>query len=179
VRLNFSLYLAGYGHSHKYVYAQSEDGDMQIFPQGWELLGKPAPPLSIAQWFNSPAVTLEELRGKVVLLQIGVLLPLYGEHLTTMQTMHEKYSEQGLVLIAVHQPLNVTWGGKVTEEDLRKCAAQGNVPFVLCLDRGRETYEAYGPKADPALYLIDREGRVVVSPTNKNVEEWVRDLLVR
>jgi hypothetical protein len=161
------------------VYADSEDGDMQIFPQGWDLLGKPAPALSIAQWFNSPAVTLEELRGKVVLLQIGVLLPLYGEHLTMMQTMHEKYSEQGLELIAVHQPLHVTWGGKVTEEDIRTFVDQGNAPFTFCLDKERETYSAYAPKATPAMYLIDRDGRVVISPTTENVEEWIRDLLIR
>ena len=179
IKLNFSLYLPEYGHCHKYVYADSDDGDMQIFPHGWDLLGKEAPPLSIARWFNSPPVTLEALRGKVVLLQIGVLLPLYGEHLTTMQKMHQKYAGQGLELIAVHQPLDVTWGGKVAEEDLEMFAGQSNVPFVFCLDKQRETYRAYGPKAVPALYLIDRDGRVVVSPAKDNVEEWVKHMLAK
>lgn len=179
VRLNFSLYLDGYGHCHKYVYADSDDGDMQIFPQGWELLGKHAPPLSIAKWYNCEPLTLEGLRGKVVLLQIGVLLPLYGEDLTTMQKVAEKYAGQGLEIIAVHQPLDVTWGGKVTDDDLRRFVTEGHVPFAFCLDQERQTYSAYAPKATPALYLIDREGRVVISPTEDNLEACIDQLLRR
>ncbi len=179
IRLDFSLYLAQYGHCHEYVYADSDDGDMQIFPQGWELLGKPAPPLSVARWFNSPPQTLEALRGKVVLLQIGVLLPLYGRDLTLMQRMYAKYADQGLEMIAVHQPLDVTWGGKVTEADIAKFVDQDQVPFAFGLDHKRETHRAYAPKATPAFYLIDRKGHVVVSPTSNNVEEWVGQLLGR
>jgi hypothetical protein len=130
VRLNFDLCLP-------------DDGDMQILPQGWELLGEPAPPLSIAKWYNSEPLTLAELRGKVVLLQIGVLLPLYGDDLTTMQKVARKYADQGLVTIAVHQPLDVTWGGKVTEDDLQKFVNEGNVPFVFCLDKDQQTRGAY------------------------------------
>ncbi|NLZ07492.1 MAG: redoxin domain-containing protein [Phycisphaerae bacterium] len=179
VRLNFSLYLAGYGHCHKYVYADTDDGDMQIFPQGWELLGKQAPPLSVAKWYNSEPLTLEELRGKVVLLQIGVLVPLYGENLTTMQKVAERYAGRGLEIIAVHQPLDVTWGGEVTDDDLWKFVTEGHVPFAFCLDQERQTYSAYAPKATPALYLIDREGRVVISPTNDNLEACIDQLLGR
>ncbi len=179
VRLNFSLYLDGYGHCHKYVYADSDDGDMQIFPQGWELLGKQAPPLSIAKWYNRKPLTLEELRGKVVLLQIGVLLPLYGEDLTAMQKVADKYAGRGLTIIAVHQPLDVTWGGEVTDDDLRKFVTEGHVPFAFCLDQERQTYSAYAPKATPALYLIDREGRVVISPTKDNLDACIDQLLGR
>ncbi len=179
VRLNFSLYLPAYGHCHKYVYADTDDGNMQIFPQGWELLGKPAPPLSIAKWYNSEPLTLDELRGKVVLLQIGVLLPLYGDHLTTMQEVARKYEGQDLEIIAIHQPLDVTWGGKVTGADLQRFVNEANVPFAFGLDDQRKTDSAYAPKATPALYLIDRHSRVVISPTKDNLEACLDQLLDR
>ncbi|HPC95790.1 MAG TPA: redoxin domain-containing protein [Sedimentisphaerales bacterium] len=165
--------------THKYVYADTSDGDMQIFPQGWQLLGRQAPPLSIAKWYNSKPQTLEELRGKVVLLQIGVLLPLYGEDLTMIQKVAEKYAGRGLEIIAVHQSLDVTWGGEVTEDDLQKLVRDGHVPFAFCLDQKRQTCSAYAPKATPALYLIDREGRVVISPTKDNIETCIDQLLGR
>jgi len=106
-------------------------------------------------------------------------VPLYGENLTTMQKVAERYAGRGLEIIAVHQPLDVTWGGEVTDDDLWKFVTEGHVPFAFCLDQERQTYSAYAPKATPALYLIDREGRVVISPTNDNLEACIDQLLGR
>jgi thiol-disulfide isomerase/thioredoxin len=67
---------------------------------------RPAPEFSgISAWLNSPPLTVEGLRGKVVLVQfwtyscINCLRTL--PHVTNW---HEKYKDKGLVVVGVHTP---------------------------------------------------------------------------
>ena len=179
-RLSVGLYVAGYGHCYQKVTVDGNDLEIQIFPQGWDLLGKEAPPLSVSRWFNHEPVTLQQFRGRVVLLQVGVLLPNYSRDLLLMQQMFNRYTDKGLKTIAIHQPLGITWAGKVTEADIEQYLLDQAVPFIFCLDRGPsngDTYAHYDVKATPALYLIDKQGRVRISPTRENLEEWIQRLI--
>jgi hypothetical protein len=38
-------------------------------------------------------------------------------------------------------------------------------------------YSLYDVKATPALYLIDKKGILRISPTQDNLEKWIRQLL--
>jgi len=179
-RLYVGLYVPGYGHCYQNVTPDGNDLVIQIFPQGWDLLGKKAPPLKISRWFNSDPETLTHLNGQVVLLQIGVLLPNYSRDLSRMLELVDKYADQGLEIIAIHQPLRVTWAGKVSEVDIEQYLIDQAVPFAFCLDKGGsngETYAQYDVKATPALYLIDKTGHVRISPTPDNLDTWVKQLL--
>jgi hypothetical protein len=179
-KLRVGLYAPGYGHCYQQVTVDGNDVDIQIFPQGWDLLDKEPPPLQVGQWFNSEPITLEQLRGKVILLQIGVLLPNYGEDLTQAQEMCQKYQDQDFEIIAIHQPLGIDWAGKVTEADIEQFLADNDIPFIFCLDAGRSngnTYSQYDVKATPALYLIDRQGKIRVSPLREELGEQIKTLL--
>ncbi len=178
--IRMSLYLSGYGHCGKKVCADGNECDMQIFPQGWDMQGQEAPEIQIGQWYNCDPVTLQELRGQVVLLQIGVLLPTYDQDMQRAKQMYEKYSDQGLEVIAIHQPFDQDWAGKVTEADIEHYLSEQTVPFMFCLDKGDcngETYTLYEIKATPAHYLIDKEGKIRVSPKREELEEWIQKLL--
>ena len=38
-------------------------------------------------------------------------------------------------------------------------------------------YSLYDVKATPALYLIDKKGILRISPTEDNLEQWIKRLL--
>ncbi|GAI95406.1 unnamed protein product, partial [marine sediment metagenome] len=72
-------YFDGYGFN-PFVYTcfeLSNELDIQIFPPAYDWYGKPAPGLFVGKWLNSEAFGLEELKGHVVLLHIGIDLAGY------------------------------------------------------------------------------------------------------
>ncbi|UCD56251.1 MAG: TlpA family protein disulfide reductase, partial [Candidatus Hydrogenedentota bacterium] len=140
----------------------------------------PAPGLFVEKWLNTEPVTLEQYRGKVVLLQIGILLPNYPRHFERIEKALGKYGDKGLEVIAVHEPLRVTWAGKVTEEDIRAFIKKSKIKFPFGIDDPKHdlsTHSAYNLKVTPALYLIDKKGMVRVSPKKDELDKWIRLLL--
>ncbi len=191
-RISGSVYADGYGHTMFLAVVDGNDFEIKLFPQGWGLLNKPAPGLFVDKWINAESVTLEQYRGKVVVLQIGVLLPNYRPDLEHMMTLLDKYGSKGLQVIAIHQRLDVTWAGKVTEDDLRTFVATHAITFPFAIDApvdavrdrvgDRATsngamYSLYDVKATPALYLIDKKGIVRVSPKRDELDTWIKRLL--
>jgi len=187
-----SVYADGYGHTMFRTVVDGNDLDIKLLPQGWAMLNKPAPGLFVDKWINAENVTLEQYRGKVVLLQIGVLLPNYLPDLERVTTLLNEYGSQGLQVIAVHQRLDVTWAGKVTEDDLRTFVAKHAITFPFAIDapvdRVRDLvgdraasngamYSLYDVKATPALYLIDKKGILRISPKRDELDAWIKRLL--
>ena len=178
-----NIYAAGYGHTMFKTVVDSNDLEIQMFPQGWELLDKEAPALLVEKWVNTEPVILELYRGKVVLLQVGVLLPNYSSDLELTQRMIGKYANEGFEVIAVHQPLDVTWAGQVTQADIAEYIDSYNIiyPFGIDIDEDTSgngaTYSLYDVKAAPALYLIDKEGFIRISPKRDELDNWIDQLL--
>src|SRR6188474_3133812 len=69
-------------------------------------VGQKAPELKkLPVWLNSAPLSLEALRGKVVLLQFWAFdCPFCAEATPKVIDWHQKYSKDGLVVIAVHVP---------------------------------------------------------------------------
>jgi len=165
-------------------------GQMEF--EGWELLDKSAPGLFVDKWINAENVTLEQYRGKVVVLQIGVLLPKDPVELERMQTLLNEYGSQGLQVIAIHQRPDIRWAGKVTEDDLHAFVAAHGITFPFAIDAPVDVvrdlvdekavgngamYSLYDVKATPALYLIDKTGILRISPRRNEVDAWIKRLL--
>lgn len=174
-KISGSVYADGYGHTMFNVICDGNDLDIQLFPQGWELLDKKAPGLFVEKWLNTEPVTLEQYHGKVVLLQIGILLPHYSEEFERIQNVLKKYGSKGLQIIGVHGRLSVTWGGKVTEQDIQAFIKKHDIKYPFGIDD--TTRSLYGVKAIPALYLIDKKGVLRISPTRNNLDKWIKRLL--
>lgn len=192
--IRVSAHYPGYGHtSFRDVRTGQQDLELFIFPQGYEWYGKPAPPLVVQKWFNSEPISLDNLRGKVVLLQIGIHIGHYSAFADQMRAALAKYGDKGLAVIAVHQDLIVGWPGTVTEEQVAAYLTAQKITWPVALDapsskvpadvpRDRvvgngATYSVYDVKATPALYLVDKKGILRCSPTDKNLNEWIERLL--
>jgi hypothetical protein len=184
-------HMKGYGHCYSNVVVDGNDFNLQIFPQGWDLLDQPAPGLFAEKWLNTDPKTLEQYRGKVVLLQIGVLLPNYLDKFRQVEKVYKKYSEQGFEVITIHQRLSVTWAGDVTEKNIHDFIEKYDIQFPFGIDDKSDKvrdialevsgngamYSLYDVKATPALYLIDKNGVLRVSPTDDELEDWIELLL--
>jgi thiol-disulfide isomerase/thioredoxin len=110
------------------------------------------------EWLNSPALTPESLRGKVVLINFWTYTCInWRRQLPYVQAWAEKYKDQGLVVIGVHAPefefekniANVRWAVK----DMK-------IDYPVAVDNSHAVWRAFGNQAWPALYFIDAQGRV-------------------
>lgn len=61
------------------------------------IVGKPAPGWNLAQWFNSPPLTMESLRGQVVLVRwfMSPNCPFCSATAPSLKAFHEQYAAAG------------------------------------------------------------------------------------
>jgi len=182
----------GYGGNGKVVFANDEECNLQIFPQGWDLLGKTAPELNVAKWFRGESTTMDQLRGKVVLLQIGFSIATYHpQQPYPLAKLFETYQAQGLEVVVIHSPLQGS-DGSIVESDLAQFVQDNQIRYRFALDQDSAplkdqleeghpnfgaTYTLYQASALPTLYLIDRAGKLRISPTKASLETWIERLL--
>ena len=171
-----------YGHQQFDGLTTGGKFDLQIFPHGYELFGKQAPPLQVEKWFNSQPASLQELRGKVVLLQIGIHIDTYDNYNQMVLQMYKKYANKDLSVIALYINTQGSWPRRTSEEEIIAYIKQNNIDFPVGLDKAEvgssgATYKAYGSKASPAKYLIDKKGILRCSPMDKDLEKWILRLL--
>ncbi len=109
-------------------------------------------------WLNTPPLTAEGLRGKVVLVDFWTYTCInWLRTLGYVRAWHEKYRDQGLVVVGVHTPEfpferhvdNVRWA----VEDMR-------VEYPIALDSDYRVWRAFDNHYWPAVYIADAEGRI-------------------
>src|SRR5262245_55787610 len=69
-------------------------------------VGQKAPEIkAVDTWINSTRLKLEQLRGKVVLIDFWAFdCPFCAQAMPHVQEMYDKYGKDGLVVIGVHVP---------------------------------------------------------------------------
>ncbi|MCY3719777.1 MAG: redoxin domain-containing protein, partial [Anaerolineaceae bacterium] len=75
----------------------------------------------------------------------------------SLRGWHQQYADQGLVVIGNHYP---EFNFERDINAVRESLVRLNVPYPVLQDNGRETWNAYNNRFWPALYLIDRQGRI-------------------
>jgi thiol-disulfide isomerase/thioredoxin len=109
-------------------------------------------------WLNSPPLTPEELRGKVVLVDFWTYTCInWLRTLGYVRAWHEKYKDQGLVVIGVHTP---EFPFERDADNVREAVADMNVEYPVALDPDYEVWEAFANRYWPAVYIADVEGRI-------------------
>ena len=117
------------------------------------------PPLEgLNGWLNSAPLTLEALRGKVVLLEFWT----FGCYncrnvLPHVRDWHAKYRDQGLVVIGVHAP-EFAYERKL--DNVRDAVKNLGVVWPVAIDNDFALWRAFGNRYWPANYFIDARGRI-------------------
>jgi thiol-disulfide isomerase/thioredoxin len=110
------------------------------------------------EWLNSPPLTPEELRGKVVLVDFWTYTCInWLRTLGFVRAWFEKYRDKGLVVIGVHTP---EFPFERDVDNVRQAARDMNVEYPIALDSDYEVWNAFANRYWPAVYIADADGRI-------------------
>ena len=127
----------------------------------------PAPPLQVDRWFNtSYAITLESLRGKVVVLAaFQMLCPGCVAHgLPQAARVHATFPHDQVSVIGLHTVFE--HHAAMTPVALEAFLHEYRIAFPVGVDRAGtrgaipQTMEAYAMRGTPTLVLIDAQGQI-------------------
>ncbi|MGV6876804.1 redoxin domain-containing protein, partial [Pseudochelatococcus sp. B33] len=131
---------------------------MQPFRSSLPVEGR-APALEGAvEWLNSPPLAIDELRGKVVLIDFWTYSCINCIRTTPyVRAWADKYKDQGLVVIGVHTP-EFAFEKKI--DNVRKAVAGYRIGYPVAVDNDYRIWRAFRNSYWPAHYLIDADGRI-------------------
>jgi len=113
----------------------------------------------IAHWINSEPLSLESLKGKVVLIDFWTYSCINCIRTQPyLNAWHEKYEKDGLVIIGIHAP---EFAFEKVESNVREASKKAGIKYPVALDNDFATWNAYGNRYWPAKYLIDQNGIIV------------------
>jgi cytochrome c biogenesis protein CcdA/thiol-disulfide isomerase/thioredoxin len=112
----------------------------------------------IEGWLNSKALTLERLRGRVVLIDFWTYSCVNClRTLPYVTDWDARYRDSGLTIVGVHSP---EFAFEREEANVRENAEKLGIAYPIALDNGFGTWSAWNNQYWPAKYLIDRQGHV-------------------
>ena len=120
----------------------------------------PAPELTgIEAWLNSQPLTLQQLKGKVVLIDFWTYSCINCVRTLPYVTEWDRtYRDKGLVIIGVHAP---EFEFEKNKDNVAAAIVSHNIAYPVALDNNLDTWTSFKNRYWPAHYLIDQEGRVV------------------
>jgi thiol-disulfide isomerase/thioredoxin len=119
----------------------------------------PMPPLDGAvQWLNSPPLTRESLKGKVVLVDFWTYSCINClRALPYVRAWAEKYRDDGLVVIGVHAP---EFAFEKDVGNVRRAVRDLGITYPVAIDNDYAIWRAFHNEYWPAHYFIDAKGRI-------------------
>jgi thiol-disulfide isomerase/thioredoxin len=109
-------------------------------------------------WLNSQPLTVDQLRGKVVLINFWTYTCInWLRQLPYVRAWAEKYKEQGLTVIGVHTP---EFEFEKNIDNVRRASTEMRIDYPIAVDNDYAVWRAFGNHYWPALYFIDMQGRI-------------------
>lgn len=117
------------------------------------------PPLEGAvQWLNSPPLTAEALKGKVVLVDFWTYSCINClRTLPYVKAWAEKYRDQGLVVIGVHAP---EFAFERDVSNVTKAMKDLGITYPVAIDNAYKIWRAFDNQYWPAHYFADAKGQI-------------------
>jgi thiol-disulfide isomerase/thioredoxin len=112
----------------------------------------------IHSWINSDPLTLQELQGKVVLIDFWTYSCINCiRTLPHTRGWYEKYKDNGFVILGVHTP---EFEFEKKEENVLTNIEKYSLTYPIALDNDYKTWRAFENRFWPAHYLIDAKGNI-------------------
>jgi len=117
-----------------------------------------APDLATGDWINSAPLKLNELRGRVVLIEFWTFGCINCRNtLPYVKSWHDRYKEKGLTVIGVHSP---EFDEERKVENLRREVTSLGIRYAVVTDNDYQTWNAFHVEAWPTSFLLDKQGRI-------------------
>lgn len=109
-------------------------------------------------WLNSPPLSRESLRGKVVLVNFWTYSCINSlRELPYMKAWADKYKDAGLIVIGVHAP---EFGFEKERANVQNAVRELNITYPVAIDSNHRIWDAFSNEYWPADYFIDGNGRI-------------------
>jgi thiol-disulfide isomerase/thioredoxin len=129
-----------------------------VKPTGLPIEGELPSLAGATTWLNSQPLTVNELRGKVVLINFWTYTCInWLRQLPYVRAWAEKYKDQGLVVIGVHAP---EFEFEHTIDNVRQALMDMSIDYPIAVDNEYAVWRAFGNHYWPALYFVDVQGRI-------------------
>jgi cytochrome c biogenesis protein CcdA/thiol-disulfide isomerase/thioredoxin len=110
------------------------------------------------EWLNSPPLSSEALRGKVVLVDFWTYSCINClRTLPYVRAWADKYRDAGLVVIGVHTP---EFAFEKNIANVRRETRDLKVTYPVAIDNNYAIWRAFDNQFWPAHYFIDTQGRI-------------------
>ncbi len=122
-------------------------------------------------WLNSDPLSAEGLRGRVVLVDIWTYSCVnWLRTLPYITAWHERYRDRGLVVVGAHAP---EFGFEHDLGNVRRAAGELGVGYPVVIDNDFAIWRSLNNHYWPALYLVDRDGRIRFSHFGEGAYEEI------
>lgn len=119
-------------------------------------VGMPAPEIRGQSWLNSEPLRLAQLRDKVILVEFWTFGCYNCRNVEPhIKTWHQRYAEKGLVVIGVHSP---EFSYERVLANVQRYVREHAIGYPVAIDNNFTTWNDYGNRYWPAMYLIDKRG---------------------
>jgi thiol-disulfide isomerase/thioredoxin len=119
-------------------------------------IGTKAPDIANPTWLNSEPLHLADLKGKVVMVEFWTFGCYNCRNVEPyVKPWHRTYANQGFVVIGVHSP---EFSHEREVENVRRYLHEHDIRFGVPIDNDFSTWNKYGNRYWPAMYLIDKQG---------------------
>jgi thiol-disulfide isomerase/thioredoxin len=160
IMLLASLVIAGTGavalEASSRAQAQSRNPLLNVREPG------PAPEWHNASWLNTDhALTLGELRGRVVLLNFWVFTCYNCTNtVPSLVDFDRKYRDKGLTIIGIHTPEFPPYAGEHDKGNVQRALRKYGIEYPNAQDNDDKTWNLYGIRFWPSFVLIDKKGTI-------------------
>lgn len=139
-----------------------------------------------ADWINSPPLTLQALRGDVVLVEFWTF-DCYNcrNTLPWLKAIHAEYAAQGLKVVSVHTP---ELPQERVPDNVRAAVTELGITYPVMIDGDSSYWRALENRYWPAFYLVDRDGHIALAAFGElhrgtdrgdRMEARIRELLAK
>jgi thiol-disulfide isomerase/thioredoxin len=117
-----------------------------------------APEFAKGSWINSDPLTLDKLRGRVVLVEFWT----FGCYncrntLPTVKEWNTRYRDRGLLIVGVHTPET---SSEYQPDNVRREVKTLGIEYPVVTDNDYQTWNSYGVEAWPTIFVLDKQGRI-------------------
>ena len=122
------------------------------------VLGTLPPLTGLGPWFNSPPLTNQQLKGKVVLIDFWTYSCINClRTLPYLKAWDAKYRKDGLIIIGVHAP---EFAFEREPANVSKAVQDLGIRYPVALDNQYRLWNALQNQFWPAHYFVDAQGRI-------------------
>jgi thiol-disulfide isomerase/thioredoxin len=154
-------------------------GTLGTLPGGAQSISAGPKFTGIDSWINSAPISVEQLRGTVVLVNFWTYSCINSRRpMVYLKRWNAEYASAGLRIVGIHTP-EFAFEHNLSNVDVY--VRKEGIRYPVGLDNSYATWNAFGNDAWPGFYMMDRAGRIVFSREGEGygyeMERAIRDAL--